>query len=131
MIGRNHNHGFSLLEVMVAMGIAAIVLVAVYRLQSQSVAMETTVRFHMMAPLLAEEIIAKVVLQSPDFPVSDNGRFENGLEDYAWEVAIRDAGDFSTPTGQPLLKQIDVRIYRHDAQDQFHMRTYRLATVVP
>lgn len=116
---------------MVALGIAAIVLVTVYRLQIQSIAMETTVQFHTVAPLLAEQLISRVELQAPDFPATDSGRFEGDFENYAWEITTRDAGSFNTPTGQPLLKQIDVRIFQHDKEDQFSMRTYRLAVPTP
>lgn len=116
---------------MVALGIAAIVLVTVYRLQTQSIAMESAVQFHTAAPLLAEQIIARVELQAPDFPDADRGRFEGDLENYSWEFTTRDAGEFNTPTGQPFLKQIDVRIYRDDTDDQFSLRTYRLAVPAP
>jgi prepilin-type N-terminal cleavage/methylation domain-containing protein len=124
--------GVTLLEVMVALGIAALVLVAVYRLQIQSIAMETTAQFHTVAPLLAEQLIARAELQTPDFPATDSGRFEeDGFENYAWEITTQDAGSFATPTGQQLLKQIDVRIFHHDKKDQFSMRTYRLAVPTP
>lgn len=123
--------GVTLLEVMVALGIAALVLVTVYRLQTQSIAMESAVQFHTMAPLLAEKIMARIDRQLPDIPDTDQGRFEGDFDHYSWEVATGDAGEFSTPTGQPLLKQIDVRIYRHDTDDSFSLRTYRLAVAEP
>lgn len=126
-----NTRGVTLLEVMVALGIAALVLVAVYRLQTQSIAMETTAQFHTVAPLLAEQLLSRAELQTPDFPATDSGRFEGGFENYAWEITTRDAGSFATPTGQPLLKQIDVRIFQHDKADQFSMRTYRLAVPAP
>jgi general secretion pathway protein I len=116
---------------MVALGIAALVLVAVYRLQTQSIAMETTAQFHTVAPLLAEQLLSRVELQSPDFAATDSGRFDGDFEDYAWEISTRDAGSFATPTGQPLLKQVDVRIFHHDQKDQFSIRTYRLAVPAP
>jgi general secretion pathway protein I len=119
--------GVTLLEVMVALGIAALVLVTVYRLQTQSIAMESTVRFHTVAPLLAERVVARVEQQLPDAPESDQGRFGDDFDHYSWEVRTGDAGAFSTPTGQPLLKQIDVRVYRDDTREQFNLRTYRLA----
>jgi prepilin-type N-terminal cleavage/methylation domain-containing protein len=127
----NNSHGVTLLEVMVALGIAAIVLVTVYRLQTQAITMETAVQFHTVAPLLAEKVIAGIEQQVPDIPGTDQGHFGEEFERYSWEFTTRDAGDFSTPTGQPLLKQIDVRIYRHDTNDQFNLRTYRLAVPAP
>jgi general secretion pathway protein I len=123
--------GVTLLEVMVALGIAALVLVTVYRLQTQSIAMESAVQFHTVAPLLAEKIMAQIDRQLPDIPNSDQGRFEDDFDRYSWEFATREAGEFSTPTGQPILKQIDIRIYRHDTDDHFSLRTYRLAVPAP
>ncbi len=126
-----HPRGFTLLEVMVALGIAAIVLVTVYHLQTQSIAMETVAQFHTLAPLLAEERLARLEIQAPDFPATDKGRFDGDFYNYTWEITTRDAGDFTTPTGQPFLKQIDIRIYRDDTEDQFSLRTYRLAIPEP
>jgi general secretion pathway protein I len=127
ILPRDNACGVTLLEVMVALGIAALVLVTVYRLQTQSIAMESTVRFHTLAPLLAEKVMARIDQQLPDAPGSDQGRFEDDFDRYFWEVRTKDAGTFSTPTGQPLLKQIDVRVYRDDTREQFNLRTYRLA----
>ncbi|MCU0593194.1 MAG: prepilin-type N-terminal cleavage/methylation domain-containing protein, partial [Desulfobacterales bacterium] len=50
---RRSPQGFTLLEVMVALGIMAIVLVSVYRLHSQTLAMSVESRFYTQAPLLA------------------------------------------------------------------------------
>jgi type II secretion system protein I len=120
--------GLTLLEVMVALAIAAIVLVSVYRLQTQSIAMESIAQFNTIAPLLAEQLVTRVELQAPDFPLSDSGDFEDDFSGYSWEIATQDAGALQTPTGQPLLKQIDVTVYHHENEDRFSMRTYRLAT---
>ena len=48
--------GFTLLEVSVAVLIMSIVLVSVYKLHSQSIAMNTETRFYTQAPMLAQKV---------------------------------------------------------------------------
>jgi len=121
--------GMTLLEVMVAMGIAAIVLVSIYRLQTQSIAMEQIARFHTMAPLLAEQLVAQLESQAPDYPLSDAGDFEKNYPGYTWELETRDVDAFRSPGGQALLKEIDVKIHLNDDEDHFILRTYRLVNI--
>ena len=52
--------GFTLLEVMVAMAIMAIVLVSVYRMHSQTLTMNSASRFYTLAPLLAQSKLAQL-----------------------------------------------------------------------
>jgi len=52
--------GFTLMEVMIAMAILAITLVAVFQSQSQSVSMATEVRFLTTASLLAQGKMAEI-----------------------------------------------------------------------
>ena len=118
--------GFTLLEVMVALGIAATVLVSLYRLQTQSITMERIVHFHTVAPLLAEKLVAEIELQAPDFPLEDHGDFGEEYPGYRWEFETRDVEAFTDPQGRTLLKQIDVKIHLNDDEDLFTLRTYRL-----
>ena len=121
--------GMTLLEVMVAMGIAAIVLVSIYRLQTQSITMEQIARFHTMAPLLAEQLVAQVESQAPDYPLADAGNFEKDYPGYTWELETRDVDLFRSPSGQALLKQIDIQIHLNGDEDRFILRTYRLVNI--
>lgn len=126
---RMRDRGFTLLEVMVALGIAATVLVALYRLQTQSITMEGIARFHSAAPLLAEQLVAEIALQAPDYPLADSGDFGADHPDYAWEFESRDVDGFVDPQGRMLLKQIDVTIHLNDDEDRFTLRTYRLVNI--
>jgi prepilin-type N-terminal cleavage/methylation domain-containing protein len=118
----------TLLEVMVAMGIAAIVLVAVYRLQTQSIGMEGVAAFHTQAPLLARQVLAAVERQGPDYPSTDSGDFGADYPGYGWTADTGDVPDFVDPSGRALLKQIDIRIHLNQDQDVFALRTFRLVT---
>jgi general secretion pathway protein I len=121
--------GVTLLEVMVALGIVAIVLVAVYRLQMQSIAMDRIAAFHTQAPLLAQQLVAEVELQAPDFPASDNGDFGEDFPGYTWRLETADVEAFTDPSGRALLKQIDIEIRLNRDEDLFRLRTYRLVNI--
>ena len=121
--------GVTLLEVMVALGIAAVVLVAVYRLQMQSIAMERIAQFHTQAPLLAQQLVAEVELQLADLPAADSGDFGDDFPDYTWSLEATDVNEFSDPEGRTLLKQIDLKVHLNRDEDLFTLRTYRLDNV--
>ena len=57
---QNKANGFTLMEVMIAMAILAIALVAVFQLQSQSISMSTDSRFMTTAALLAQSKMVEV-----------------------------------------------------------------------
>ena len=121
--------GVTLLEVMVALGIAAVVLVAVYRLQMQSIAMERIAQFHTQAPLLAQQLVAEIELQLADLPATDSGDFGDDFPDYTWSLEATDVDEFSDPEGRTLLKQIDLKVHLNRDEDLFTLRTYRLVHV--
>ena len=93
--------GFTLMEVMIAMAILAITLVAVFQSQSQSVSMATEVRFLTTASLLAQGKMAEIDKMDPREIVSMSGDFREGFPDYAWRVEVTD-------TGFEFLKKIDL-----------------------
>lgn len=123
---RIHDQGFTLLEVMVALGIAATVLVAVYRLQAQSIAMEGIARFHTVAPLLAQQLVTEIELKAPEIPAADSGDFGDDYPGYAWTIETADVDAITDPSGRALLKQIDIKIHLNRDEDLFRLRTFRL-----
>ena len=84
------NHGFTLIEMMVAVSIIAIVLLAVYRLHSQTLLMNLSARFYTVAPLLAQTKLADVELNSVKELAEGSGDFGEGYAGYSWEVKISD-----------------------------------------
>lgn len=126
---RIHHQGVTLLEVMVALGIAAIVLVAVYRLQAQSITMEGIARFHTLAPLLAQQLVTEIELQAPEIPAADSGDFGEDYPGYTWTLKTADVDAFLDTSGRALLKQIDLEIHLNRDEDLFTLRTFRLVHV--
>lgn len=110
--------GFTLLEVMIAMAILAITLVALYQSQSQSIAMATDSRFLTTASLLAQTRMAEIdAAPDPRSVVSANGDFGDDYPGYTWRLEV------SAVEELPLLKRMTLTV----TQGRMATRnTYRL-----
>jgi general secretion pathway protein I len=95
--------GFTLLEVMIAMAILAVALVAVYQSQSQSISMAGSARFLTTASLLAQSRMAEIDAADPREVVSGRGDFGDLFPDYQWQVEIGE-------TEIDLLKKINLTV---------------------
>jgi general secretion pathway protein I len=103
ILHRIHAAGFTLLEVMIAMAILAIALVAVYQSQSQSVSMAGDSHFLTTASLLAQGRMAEIDAADPRKVVAESGDFGDAFPDYQWQVEIGD-------TEIDLMKKITLTV---------------------
>ncbi len=118
--------GFTLLEVMVALGIMAIVLVSVYRLQSQTISMSMESRFYTQAPLLARTAMARLEQSKEREMISGQGDFGREFPGYQWKITVAEAP--SEALGAELsrdMKRIDVLVTLNDGEYSYGFRTYR------
>ena len=99
----NSSSGFTLLEVMLAMAILAIALVAVFQSQSQSISMAGQARFATTASLLAQSKMAEVEKMDPGEINADSGDFGDDFPDYSWKVDV-------TETQVENVKKIEVTV---------------------
>lgn len=118
--------GFTLLEVMVAMAIMAIVLVSVYRMHSQTLSMNSANRFYTQAPMLAQSKLAELETSSAEIIAGDSGDFGDKFPGYRWNVAVEDVavdllGEISND-----LKRIDLTVSVNNNEYTYNLRTYRL-----
>ncbi len=113
--------GFTLLEVMIAMAVLAIALVAVFRSQSQSVSMVAESHFLTTASLLAQGKMAEMERKRPEELINDSGDFATDFADYSWRVEVKD-----TPV--PFLKKIDVFVINNKmaVNNVYQLELYRL-----
>ena len=95
--------GFTLLEVMLAMAILAIALVAVFQSQSQSISMANKSRFATTASLLAQSKMAEIEAMDLEDISSDSGDFGEDFPDYSWRVDV-------TETEIENLKKVKVTV---------------------
>jgi general secretion pathway protein I len=121
---RRHS-GFTLLEVMIAVAIIAIVLVAVFGSQSQSLSLANDAKFSTTAALLAQRKMAEVEMEDSLDVSSASGDFGEDFPEYQWELDISEV-PLPGIEGLEFLKQVDVAV-RWGDKDQFRyaLRLYR------
>jgi general secretion pathway protein I len=107
--------GFTLIEVSVAVLIMSIVLVSIYKMHSQSIAMNTEARFYTQAPMLAQGKLAELETSTEDEIAADSGDFG---ENYS--VDIEALGEISED-----LQRIDVTVSYNNGEFDYRFRTYR------
>jgi len=118
-------HGFTLLEVMVALAVMSIVLVSVYRMHSQSIAMNTMARFYTHAPLLAQYKLAEVEASSDNDLSGDSGDFGDDFPGYTWQVAVNEVSSEALGEIASDLVRIDVTVSFNEDEYAYNLRTYR------
>lgn len=124
---RRSHQGFTLLEVMVALGIMAIVLVSVYRLQSQTLTMSMESRFYTQAPLLARSALVRLEQSKEREMISGQGDFGREFPGYQWQIAVTEAASEALgPEFSRDMKRIDVLVTLNDGEYSYGFRTYRL-----
>jgi general secretion pathway protein I len=119
------SRGFTLLEVMIAVTIIAIVLVAVFGSQSQSLSLANEAKFNTTAALLAQRKMAEVEAGNSWDLISTSGDFNEDFPDYQWELNVSDI-PLSGAEGLEYLKQVDVAVLWGDQnQYRYELRLYR------
>jgi general secretion pathway protein I len=116
--------GFTLLEVMVAMAIMAIVLVSIYRMHSQTLAMNTATRFYTQAPLLAQSKLAQLESVASELIAGDSGDFGEAFPGYSWSVSTEDVSSELLGEVGDDLKRLDVSVTLNDGEFVYSARTY-------
>ena len=120
-----YTFGFTLLEVMVALAVMSIVLVSVYRMHSQSLAMNTAARFYTQAPMLAQSKMVEVETLSASVFPEDSGDFGEQFPGYGWKASITDVASEVLGEVAEDLKRIDVTVSLHEDQFVYTLRAYR------
>jgi len=118
--------GFTLLEVMVALCILAIVLLSVYRLHSQTISMSIESRFYTQAPLLARSALARWEEARKPGMFSDQGDFGKEFSGYQWKISVEDTP--SPALGAQFardMQRIDVLVTLNNGEHSYEFRTYR------
>ncbi len=118
--------GFTLLEVMVAVAIMAIVLVAVYRLHAQTIAMSGAVRFYATAPLLAERAMAELELARSNDLGGDSGEFGEAFPGFSWSASVETVDSEYLGQTAEDLKRIDLTVSYNPEGLSYQTRTYRM-----
>ena len=116
--------GFTLLEVMVAMAIMAIVLVSVYRMHSQTLTMNAAARFYTQAPMLAQSKLAQLVADSSGIIAGDSGDFGDKFPGYTWSISAEEVSSETLGEFAADLKRIDMTVSFNSDEYVYNVRTY-------
>ncbi|MFP4349061.1 MAG: type IV pilus modification PilV family protein [Thermodesulfobacteriota bacterium] len=122
---KGHN-GFTLLEVMAAISIIAVVLVAVYQLHAQTISMSEAVRFYTVAPILAQSRIAGISAGISESRFSDSGDFGENYPGYAWSVTTEEIESEVLGNAAEDFKKIDVAVTYNEDEFTYHFRSYQM-----
>ena len=116
--------GFTFLEVMIAFSIISLVLIGIFQLQTQNIALGARARFNAMAPMLAQQKAAEIISDPENFLTSGSGDFGENVQGYRWRTEISDIGtDYLGETAK-RIKKIDIFIESETQSGQYHFRTY-------
>jgi len=116
--------GFTLLEVLLSLVMLSIVLIAVYRLHSQTIRMNEESRFLAMAPALAEMKLAEVEMAADFRPDREDGDFGETAPGYRWRVFIhkREFPEIGVKTEG--LKRVDIQVSHPASGKRYRLRRY-------
>ena len=117
--------GFTLLEVMVAMAIMAIVLVSVYRMHTQTLTMNTAARFYTQAPMLAQSKLAQLEAESSSIITGDSGDFGDKFPGYSWSITTDEVSSEALGEIAADLKRIDMMVSYNTNEYTYNVRIYR------
>jgi general secretion pathway protein I len=87
------NEGFTLLEVLIALGLIAIALFAVFHLQAQNLDLVTEAQFQTQARFLAQDRLSRIEARPTMESGRGSGDFEEISPHFFYEEEIRSAGE--------------------------------------
>ncbi len=87
---RKNTRGFTLIEMMIALTVLALVVAAVSQTLSQSLALAHRIKEGTTLSLLAQSKMAEIDA-AEEITVSNQGRFDGNFSQYAWQVEVRDS----------------------------------------
>ena len=121
----NSHVGFTLLEIMVSLAIISLVLVSIYRMHAQTIAMNYDARFYATAPFLAQLKISDMENKTIEELADDSGDFGDEHPGYSWTLEIQNIESEPLGDASKSLKTIDVTVLLDDDRLFYKVRTYR------
>jgi general secretion pathway protein I len=119
--------GFTLLEVMIALAVISIALMALLGSQSQGLSLANESRFNTTASLLAQGKMAEIeAIRDQRDLASDSGDFGDDFPGYAWQLVVNDVSFEGADKVSDRLKRIDLEVFWvPDNRHRYRLRLYR------
>jgi general secretion pathway protein I len=123
--GKKRISGFTLLEVMVAISIIAIALMAVYKLYAQTLSMNQSLMFNTQAPILAQKKMAELFVLPPAELSDNSGDFGDAFKNYTWKALVETVTSDLLGDLAEDLKRIDLIISFNNDEQSYRLKAYR------
>ncbi len=117
-------YGFTLLEIMVALSILSIALLAVFRLHVQTISMNNRAKFNLTAPLLAQSKMSEFETKS-FADIDEAGNFGDHFPNYTWIVSSSSVESEMLGQTAENLKKIEFTVSFNNDELTYNLRTYR------
>jgi type II secretion system protein I len=117
---KGKDHGFTLLEIIICLGLIALVLVAVFHLQAQNLDLQSEAQFMTTATCLLQERLSQIQAQEKIEEGTNSGDFGKDYPDYAYKQEVSEVPDTET-----LYKvKVAVILERDKARRDLWLETY-------
>lgn len=118
--------GFTLLEVMIAVGLIAIGLTAMLGNQSQSVSLANEAKFNTSAAFLAQSKLAELEFVPAAELNDDSGDFGEDFPGFRWAVTINDVDIEGADEVADYLQQVNLALtWGEKGQYKYYVRYYQ------
>ena len=123
-LGNAKPAGFTLMEIMIALSLMAIVLVSVYRMHAQTLRINAEIKFNVTAPLLAQAKITELAQQPSGRHTDSEGDFGDDYPGYVWRIRSADA-ELPAEIDLPgRLLRVDLAVSLEPDNRVYQLRTY-------
>jgi len=117
---KGKDHGFTLLEIIICLGLIALVLVAVFHLQAQNLDLQSEAQFMTTATCLLQERLSQIQALEKIEEGTNSGDFGKDYPDYAYKQEVSEVPDTET-----LYKvKVAVILERDKARRDLWLETY-------
>ena len=118
--------GFTLLEVMIAFSIIAIVITTLWGLHSKTVFLNLNSQFDTQAPFLAEVRLAQILTQKKlENGDTDEGDFGEEFPGYAWKSSVSKVESETLGSLSEKMKKIEISVSFNEGEFDYTMVTYQ------
>lgn len=118
--------GFTLLEVMVAVSILAVALVAILSFQGRTVFMADRSRFDAVAPFLAEEKMSELLSAEKDVLFSEEGDFGEEYPNFTWKTEVSEVISEVLEQADANLRKIHLNVSYNNGEHVYELDTLRM-----
>jgi type II secretion system protein I len=117
---KGKDHGFTLLEIVICLGLIALVLVAVFHLQSQNLDLQSEAQFMTIATCLLQERLSQIQALEKIEEGTNSGDFGKDYPDYTYKQEVSEV-----PDTEILYKvRVAVILERDKARKDLWLETY-------